>query len=87
MNAALRDATRKYREPRRSVLLPNGQTRSVPALEAADDVIREMVKLADAPSTMPRAAEQLAAAIDLVRLCRLVPDEEALALADGAAVL
>lgn len=87
LSSALRDATRVYREPRRSVLLPNGQTCNVSARDAASDAIRKMQELVSAPGTTVRLAAELEAAIGLVKLSGMVPDEEALALADGSTVL
>lgn len=87
LNTALRDATRVYHEPRRSVLLPDGQTRNVSARDVVNDAVREMQKLEKAPGTTARMEAQVAAAINLVRLSGLIPDEQALVLADGSAVL
>lgn len=73
LDAALREEARVYREARQTVLLPNGQTRSVPAREAVDAAVREMQKLVESPGTTAREEAQLAAAITLVRLSGLVP--------------
>lgn len=89
LDAALHEEARMYREARRAVLLPNGQTRSVPARETADATVREMQKLAESPGITAREEAQLAAAIALVRLSGLVPGEaDAASLSsNGTAVL
>lgn len=86
LDVALRTEARVPRDALRTVLLPNGQTRSVLAREAAGEAVREMQKIAGGPGATAREEAQFAAAIALVQLSGLVPGEADAVPSGGTAI-
>ena len=85
LNRLLADATGAFVQQTRVVLLPDGQSRTVPAVEAVPEAIRAMRGLRAAPGTPAALVTRLDAAITLVGLSGLIPGEEA--VPGGSAVL
>jgi CRISPR-associated endonuclease/helicase Cas3 len=87
LHDVLRNGESVFIVKERTVLLPNGQSYRVPAVEAASRAVTEMAVLEKKPGTSAKLAAQLRAAAELVRLSGLIPNEEALEAVKGTAIL
>ena len=88
-DAALRQFEKVYREETQDVLLPTGDTCSVPRRSAATEAAQLMESMAARPGTPGSRRKRLEAAAKLVRLSGLVPPAEDVTSlpADTSAVL